>query len=58
MRRGLDEARVERIWRYNVEPFVEDQYFGDQAPIEHFRYTEVRRRHRERVDEMEGVDAQ
>jgi 5-methylcytosine-specific restriction protein B len=54
MRRGLDEVGIERIWRYNVEPFVEDQFFGDQARIEHFRYTEVRRRHRELAGE-EGV---
>lgn len=46
MRRGLDEVGVERIWRYNVEPFVEDQFFGDQARIDQFRYSEVRRRHR------------
>ena len=47
MRRELDETRVARIWQYNVEPFIEDQFFGDQARIDHFRYAEVRRRHRD-----------
>ena len=29
MRSGLDEARIRRIWRYNIEPLMEDQFFGD-----------------------------
>lgn len=56
MRSGLDESRVERIWRYNVEPFVEDQFFGDRARIEHFRYREVRRRYQEQVGGVEGPE--
>lgn len=56
MRRGLDEARVERIWRYNVEPLLEDQFFGDQARIDHFRYDAVRRRSRESVGVVDGVE--
>lgn len=49
MRTDLDEARVERIWRYNVEPLLEDQFFGDQTRIERFRYAAVRQRSREAV---------
>jgi 5-methylcytosine-specific restriction protein B len=38
MRPGLDEARVRRIWRYNVEPLLEDQFFGDAGQIARFRF--------------------
>ncbi|MEJ8278195.1 McrB family protein [Pseudonocardia spirodelae] len=47
MRRGLDETVVARIWRYNVEPFVEDQFFGDQARIDRFRWAEAWRRYQD-----------
>jgi 5-methylcytosine-specific restriction protein B len=46
MRTGLDEAGLRRIWRYNVEPFIEDQFFGDSAEIERFRFDPVLRRYR------------
>jgi 5-methylcytosine-specific restriction protein B len=48
MKEGLDEAEVDRIWRYNIEPFVEDQFFGDPAQIDRFRFAQVRQRHQER----------
>lgn len=46
MRRKLDETRVGRIWRYNVEPLLEDQFFGDATQIERFRFDAVHRRYR------------
>lgn len=38
MHRDLSEASVERLWRYNVEPFIEDQLFGNEAQIDRFRF--------------------
>ena len=37
---------MRRIWEYNIEPFVEDQLFGDQARIEQFRFESVMSRFR------------
>src|SRR5699024_8927024 len=37
MQTGLDVAALERIWRYDIEPFIEDQFFGDADRIEFFR---------------------
>ena len=36
-----DDKVLRRIWQYNIEPFVEDQLFGDQARIEQFRFESV-----------------
>ncbi len=32
---------LRRIWEYNIEPFVEDQLFGDRTRIEQFRFENV-----------------
>ena len=37
--------RLRRIWEYNIEPFIEDQFFGDPNRIERFRFTAVMKRH-------------
>ena len=37
--------RLGRIWEYNIEPFIEDQFFGAPDRIEHFRFTAVMKRH-------------
>ena len=37
--------RLRRIWEYNIEPFIEDQFFGDPNRIEHFRFKAVMGRH-------------
>ena len=37
--------RLRRIWEYNIEPFIEDQFFGDPDRIDHFRFTAVMARH-------------
>jgi len=36
--------RLRRIWKYNIEPFIEDQFFGDPGQIAHFRFDAVMRR--------------
>jgi 5-methylcytosine-specific restriction protein B len=53
MKAGLDEDALRRIWRYNIEPFIEDQFFGDREQIERFRFEAVLRRYRE--DSEDGV---
>ncbi len=37
--------QLRRIWEYNIEPFIEDQFFGDPDRIERFRFKAVIRRH-------------
>ena len=36
--------RLRRIWEYNIEPFIEDQFFGDPQQIDRFRFDAVMRR--------------
>jgi 5-methylcytosine-specific restriction protein B len=52
MKKGLDEERLRRIWRYNVEPFVEDQFFGDGEQIERFRFERVLARYHDEAGEV------
>ena len=37
--------RLRRIWEYNIEPFVEDQFFGTPEQIDRFRFNAVMDRH-------------
>lgn len=41
MKKDLDEAKLRRIWEYDIEPFIEDQFFGDPARILEFRFDAV-----------------
>ena len=43
---GADDVVLRRIWEYNIEPFIEDQFFGDNDQIEKFRFEEVVARYR------------
>lgn len=43
--RDAQSECLRRIWEYNIEPFVEDQFFGDPDSIERFRFGPVMRRH-------------
>jgi len=45
MRRDLTRDRVRRIWDYNIEPFIEDQFFGDRGQIEFFSFAEAMKRY-------------
>ena len=60
MKAGLDTEAVRRIWEYNIEPFIEDQFFGDPANIERFRFDNVYQRYRSYSgqDELEAVQEQ
>ena len=46
MKKGLDERLMKRVWEYNVEPLIDDLFFGDTAAIESFRWPAVVRRYR------------
>ena len=39
------KERLRRIWEYNIEPFIEDQFFGDPDRIQHYRFSYVFTRH-------------
>lgn len=54
----LDAPKVERIWKYSVHPYIEEQLFGQEERIDHYRFEAVMRRHRdEQADEQdEEVD--
>ena len=41
-----DDPVLRRIWRFNVEPFIEDQFFGNQDQINRFRLGPVLTRYR------------
>ncbi len=41
MKPDLDTKLLRRIWEYNIEPFIEDQFFGDSAQIESFKFANV-----------------
>jgi 5-methylcytosine-specific restriction protein B len=41
MVQGLDEARLRRIWRYRIEPLIEDMFFGEPERSEPFRFNTV-----------------
>ncbi|MDP3953166.1 McrB family protein [Microbacterium sp.] len=41
MKHDLNRDALRRIWEYNIEPFIEDQFFGDAARIDKFRFTQV-----------------
>ena len=43
-----DEQRqqLRRIWEYNIEPFIEDQFFGNPDQIDRFRFGSIVSRHR------------
>ncbi|TDP37654.1 hypothetical protein [Nocardia ignorata] len=41
MKHGLTEDSLRRIWEYDIEPFIEDQFFGDADRIARFRFDQV-----------------
>ena len=45
MKQDLDENSLRRIWEYNIEPLIEDQFFGRQDVIDSYRFGEVWKRH-------------
>ena len=45
MKQGIDDEEMRRIWQYNIEPFIEDQFFGDRQQIDYFRFDTVYERY-------------
>lgn len=41
MRPDLDEAHMKRIWEYNVEPLIDDLFYGDSDAIRSFKWAQV-----------------
>lgn len=44
MRPDLDEARMKRIWEYNIEPLIDDLFYGDSEAIRSFKWAQVLKR--------------
>ena len=49
MKKGIDEEMLERIWKYNVHPFIEDQLFGEPARSARFEYAAAVARYRSSI---------
>ncbi len=45
MKTDLDERGFKRVWKYNIEPFIEDQLFGKPDKIKQFRLDAVLERY-------------
>ncbi|MCY4369624.1 MAG: AAA family ATPase [bacterium] len=43
---SADDPVLRRIWRFNIEPFIEDQFFGNETQISKFRLGPVITRYR------------
>ena len=52
MKTDLNDGGFKRVWKYNIEPFIEDQLFGHPDKIKRFRLDAVLERHR--PDRSEG----
>lgn len=57
MKHGLDRNALRRIWEYDIEPFIEDQFFGDGARIDRFRFRQVWARFVDVAPESIGEDS-
>lgn len=44
MKNDLSDASLERIWTYNIFPLIEEQFWGDRATIDRWRWPAVRAR--------------
>jgi 5-methylcytosine-specific restriction protein B len=41
MRQGIDEQTLRRIWEFQVEPLIEDLFFGEPERVEPFRFERI-----------------
>ena len=53
MRPGLDDAAVERVWKHNVLPYIEEHLFGERDRLSEFALDSLRAAV-VRVDEKQG----
>jgi MoxR-like ATPase len=49
MRADLSPNALRRIWDYNVFPLIEEQLWGDQERISHWRWDQVRERYSQQL---------
>ena len=57
MKQDLNDRGFERVWKYNIEPFIEDQLFGKPDKIKQFRLEAVLDRHGpEHFEESTSLD--
>lgn len=56
MKHSLDRDALRRIWEYDIEPFIEDQFFGDASRIDRFRFAQVWARFRDLAPESISED--
>ncbi|MCY3632871.1 MAG: DUF4357 domain-containing protein [bacterium] len=56
MKKGLNEETMGRIWKYNIEPFIEDQFFGDRDQIDYFRFDQVYKRYLDSLGRSEAAE--
>lgn len=54
MRPNLDENQLQRIWTYNVFPYLEDQFFGEPEIIREYRWEVVLQRFNSRDEATES----
>ncbi len=52
----LHEEQLRRIWKYNIEPFIEDQFFGNPEQIASFEFDAVIKRHGPKAGGTGAVD--
>ncbi|MBB3666602.1 McrB family protein [Garicola koreensis] len=57
MKHGLNQDALRRIWQYDIEPFIEDQFFGDAASIDRYRFDQVWSRFSHLAGESIGEEA-
>lgn len=41
MRRGMTQADLRRVWRYSIEPYLEEYFFDNPAKVEELRWEAV-----------------
>lgn len=52
MKKGISSKKageLEMVWKYTIEPFIEEQFFDDPHQIKRFRLDRVRRRYQDQL---------
>ena len=57
MRRDLDDAWVELIWKHSVLPYIEEQLFGEEERLDAFRLERLRHAGADTGTDTEPVDS-
>ena len=54
----LETGQMEMVWRYTVEPFIEEQFFDDPDRVRSFRWKQVIKSYTSKPDPEEAVPAE